>query len=530
MPKKSKNTQVTSKKPTYAETLNKKKMDEEISFLTGNSNLGINNLIITNKNNALPTPNNINKMSNEAKPNKLLTMNNIMESNNIKSQQENAEAVKHIIQNVNLQSNNIQNNQRYANLLSKQNPNVYDINSLVSTQQEKITTSQRQVLAQETQVLPQETQVLAQETQVLPQETQVVPQDTQVVPQETEVLTKETEVLTKETEVLTKETEVSTKETEVSTKETEVSTKETEVTTNETEVTTNETEVTTNDNDNSNDEIDKALENFINNNKNNNKNIAVNQEVKLNNEPQNIDSNNDIPKDIYMCNHKIGTNEKIMALKWKKLNPDYKIHLYSDFACAEFITKHFSREYIKCFLKLKDGPIRADFWRLCILYKNGGVYSDIDNLPYVAINSFKEKDIDLLTCIADHESLVYNPNLIIVKKNNPLIKEVLDWYINRIKKVPYSYWSYSIMVAFSYIIKIHNFKKKEGVYNYKNNRIQLLSENKHSDMYKFTNLYKKKQIFKNRVKGWDYNTHKFKGNVSEESVESINRFFIINTL
>ena len=115
-------------------------MYEEIRILTGNSNLGINNLIITNKNNALPTENNINKMSNEAKPNKLLTMNNIMESNNIKSQQENAEAVKHIIQNVNLQSNNIQNNQRYANLLSKQNPNVYDINSLVSTQQEKITT------------------------------------------------------------------------------------------------------------------------------------------------------------------------------------------------------------------------------------------------------------------------------------------------------------------------------------------------------------------------------------------------------
>ena len=129
-------------------------------------------------------------------------------------------------------------------------------------------------------------------------------------------------------------------------------------------------------------------------------------------------------------------------------------------------------------MSLKDGPIRADFWRLCILYKKGGIYSDIDNLPYVAIKDFIEKDIDLVTCIADHETLVYNPNLIIVKPNNDIIKLVLDWYIERSKKVQYSYWNYSIMVAFSYVLQLSNFNKKGGVYNYKNNKIQLLNEKK----------------------------------------------------
>ena len=240
---------------------------------------------------------------------------------------------------------------------------------------------------------------------------------------------------------------------------------------------------------------------------------------------------NDIPKNIYMCNNNIGLNEKIMALKWKTLNPDYKIHLYSDYACAEFIKNNFNNHFLKCFLALKDGPIRADFWRLCILYKKGGIYSDIDNLPYVAIKDFIEKDIDLVTCIADHETLVYNPNLIIVKPNNDIIKLVLDWYIERSKKVQYSYWNYSIMVAFSYVLQLSNFNKKGGVYNYKNNKIQLLNEKKNNDMYKFNNFYKNKKIFKNRVNGWDYKNHCFKKkNISDESLQDINRFFIINTL
>ena len=87
------------------------------------------------------------------------------------------------------------------------------------------------------------------------------------------------------------------------------------------------------------------------------------------------------------------------------------------------------------------------------------------------------------------------------------------------------------MVAFSYVIKIKNFKKKEGIYNYKNNKIQLLNEKKNNDMYKFMNIYKNKQIFKNRVAGWDYITHSFKKQtLNDSSMEDINRYFIINTL
>ena len=53
----------------------------------------------------------------------------------------------------------------------------------------------------------------------------------------------------------------------------------------------------------------------------------------------------------------------------KKIYPDYDVKLYDDNDCIDFFKKEYSDEYVDLFNSLKDGPIKADFWRVCILWR-----------------------------------------------------------------------------------------------------------------------------------------------------------------
>ena len=71
--------------------------------------------------------------------------------------------------------------------------------------------------------------------------------------------------------------------------------------------------------------------------------------------------------------------------KLKDENPNYKYYLYDDNECREFIKQNFSDDVVNAFDKLKPGAYKADLWRYCILYINGGIYLDI---KYQPVNGF----------------------------------------------------------------------------------------------------------------------------------------------
>ena len=59
------------------------------------------------------------------------------------------------------------------------------------------------------------------------------------------------------------------------------------------------------------------------------------------------------------------------------MNPEFNHYLYDDKMCREFIKQNFSDDVLYVFDKLKPGAYKADLWRYCILYINGGIYIDI---------------------------------------------------------------------------------------------------------------------------------------------------------
>jgi mannosyltransferase OCH1-like enzyme len=61
---------------------------------------------------------------------------------------------------------------------------------------------------------------------------------------------------------------------------------------------------------------------------------------------------------------------------WKRLNPDYKIRYYDGTSCIHYLSKHFHPRFVRAFEKLKPYSYKCDFMRYCILYIDGGVYTD----------------------------------------------------------------------------------------------------------------------------------------------------------
>jgi hypothetical protein len=217
------------------------------------------------------------------------------------------------------------------------------------------------------------------------------------------------------------------------------------------------------------------------------------------------------PKTIYFCNKTLDKMEKY-SNNWKKLNPGYEIKLYNDEMCKDFLLNTYCKLFCDIFDFLKDGPIKADFWRVCILYTYGGVYSDIDNQPLYPLRNFIEYGVDFVTCTSYMDNMNFNPNFIIAQKRSIILKKCIDWYVlNYNNNKTYSYWDWSIMRVLTDVLNIRNYNKKRyGIYYSNNLKIQIIKECPGKNHYDAHNIYKGLRVFNNRYKEWDHNTHTFK--------------------
>jgi hypothetical protein len=160
---------------------------------------------------------------------------------------------------------------------------------------------------------------------------------------------------------------------------------------------------------------------------------------------------------------------------------------------------------------LKDGPIKADFWRICIIYKYGGIYADIDIEPIVSIDKILYSDTTFLTCISKSYNGI-TPQIIYSIPNHYILKQCIDKYIEMYRnKINYEYWTYSICPIMVQVFK-NNFNTpfdKDGIYYDKqNNKYQLLKEvyptnNEYDHYAKYNDI----KILNNRYK--DYKNHLF---------------------
>ena len=212
-----------------------------------------------------------------------------------------------------------------------------------------------------------------------------------------------------------------------------------------------------------------------------------------------------IPKVIYMC-HKNLDKIKIYSQNWAIKNPDYDIKLYDDEMCKKFLIEEYSQLHLDIFNFIQDGPIKADFWRVCIINKYGGLYVDADIEPIVPLKEYIEDDDDFVTCISmyfdkKYQDLNLNPHFILSNKNNNILQKCIDYYIELyINKIQYKYWDWSIckIMNIDGIIE----RKSQIIYTVNNEKYKFLFEQSENVCE-----YNNKVVLHNRYK--DYINHNF---------------------
>jgi mannosyltransferase OCH1-like enzyme len=179
-----------------------------------------------------------------------------------------------------------------------------------------------------------------------------------------------------------------------------------------------------------------------------------------------------------MCYKELGPIEE-HSLNWKKLNPEYEVKLYDDKMCEEFLLDNFSQLHCDIFKFIPDGPIKADFWRCCVLYKNGGLYVDADIEPIVPLRDYIDNDAQFVIPRELPYLNIYNPHFIMSHPDEPILKLWIDVYVDYYnRKKEYKYWDWSIVYIqnsiLTYIATIIN--NNDNIYIINNKKYQILHQ------------------------------------------------------
>ena len=150
---------------------------------------------------------------------------------------------------------------------------------------------------------------------------------------------------------------------------------------------------------------------------------------------------NKIPKIIYQTYPTKNINSDIQnnINNLKKLNPDYEYILYDDNDIINFIKNNYSQHILDTYNSINPeyGPARADYFRYLLMYKKGGIYLDIKSSCDRPFDSIINKNDEFILThwgvgidawqeeLKNKYGEYCNWN-IIIKKNHPLMKKIID--------------------------------------------------------------------------------------------------------
>jgi mannosyltransferase OCH1-like enzyme len=140
-----------------------------------------------------------------------------------------------------------------------------------------------------------------------------------------------------------------------------------------------------------------------------------------------------IPLRIYTCWH---TKDLPPFMKknmdnLKKTNPEFKLYVYDEPTCRNFISKNFDKEVLHAYNSLKPCSYKSDLWRFCNLYIKGGIYLDI---KYQCVNNFKlialtEKEY----FVRDRDEYGVYTALIVSKPKNEILWKCIQKIVENVK-------------------------------------------------------------------------------------------------
>jgi hypothetical protein len=117
--------------------------------------------------------------------------------------------------------------------------------------------------------------------------------------------------------------------------------------------------------------------------------------------------------------------------RWRKLNPDYTIDFSLDADCLKFMKENCSPEVVRFYQEIGNPMYMSDLWRLVKLYKEGGVYADIDLVPYVPLDELFKDSYSLYSNLSAEPNSIFQALLATTPKNPIILKCIESFLTNR---------------------------------------------------------------------------------------------------
>ena len=119
--------------------------------------------------------------------------------------------------------------------------------------------------------------------------------------------------------------------------------------------------------------------------------------------------------------HKIPKVALTPVLTWKHMVKDWNYKLYDDRECLNFIKENFNDKILNIYKALPFGVMKADFWRYCVIYKKGGLYTDLDTTCLVSPTRWIPEDAEFVVS-GELRTPLFCQWTFYSKKDNPIMK------------------------------------------------------------------------------------------------------------
>ncbi|HVG12493.1 MAG TPA: glycosyltransferase [Flavisolibacter sp.] len=122
--------------------------------------------------------------------------------------------------------------------------------------------------------------------------------------------------------------------------------------------------------------------------------------------------------------------------KFRKKNNTYNYQFFTDADIEDFLATHYGLAVTDAYRRIQIGAAKADFFRYAVLYKQGGVYVDIDSAIVSKLDDFLQPDDKAVI------SYEFNPDVfvqwaLIYDAGHPFLSRALDIVLENIKENKY---------------------------------------------------------------------------------------------
>lgn len=113
---------------------------------------------------------------------------------------------------------------------------------------------------------------------------------------------------------------------------------------------------------------------------------------------------------------------------WLSLNPDLQWYYMCDAKCDQVIKDNFNKEFYSMYSSLPFGVMKADVWRVAVVYMYGGIYSDLDTKCLKPVSSWLNPDYDLIVGVETPNGTINNYTFAAAPRH-PALLFVLNFFL-----------------------------------------------------------------------------------------------------